>query len=108
MSYPTRLLPKINYTYISLIDQKAVLFYNKKNNQNIINDFIKEILKRRNAYLKNGYAKVEFGFSREDQMKKFKWLLQESVITQNEYDKLVNELIKNSDENYQSTIGFKW
>jgi len=73
-------------------EKKSLPFlYNKKNIHDI-NEFVNEVIEKRNQYFKEKYAVVDYDIIPEKQIGKFRWLKEEGAITEEEYNYFIDQL----------------
>lgn len=78
---------------IFLIGKVNVFFLNKKSDLEKVDRFIKIVLDKRKCYLKEKYAYIEYELDPSTQIERLKWMLDEKVITTEEYERMKSELI---------------
>ena len=102
--YPSRK----DYIKIGLTNEQSLYFFKDKPNQEIVSEFIDEMLENRNQYLRSNYLNFDKLLSYEDQRQNLKLLFEYKVIDQAEFDnqKLKLRQMFNNEDNQQNQIGF--
>jgi len=85
---------RADFWQIKLSDGNSILIHKKIPNEKDVNIFIDEIIKARNAYLRENYATIDENLDYESQLNNFKWLKSIKAISKEEYDKKYSELKK--------------
>lgn len=93
-------------TYIKLSNNKFIVFHTSIPNKETVDFFISEMFLRRNEYLKNKYAYVDKDFPIEKQLNKLMWLLENDIITKDEFQNLKKQLSSKSND-CGKTMGFR-
>lgn len=81
----------------------AIEFISKKPTEKELENFINQILSRRKSFLKGRYGQLNKNISYESQYNNLKWLLDNDVLDQNDY----NEKMAKLDELFPSTTVVK-
>ena len=89
-------------TILTYSAENICFYYNKRNKQSILN-YADEVIAASNAYLYNKYSKVDPAMPIEDQVKNLNFLRDRSVITQEQFDQLKDQLLGRS---HKSAVGF--
>lgn len=70
------------------------ILYNKPNKASCDN-FINKIFEERKVYYRANYFFINYENDKDTELNKMQWLLKEEVITENEYNVVHDEIIKN-------------
>ena len=88
-------LTTLKYYAIDLEDGKIFfVIYNAPDKQTV-NEFIDEIYERRNKYYKDKYFKIDYDNARNDELNKMNWLKSEGIISENEFNVVLDEINEN-------------
>jgi len=91
-------LTKVKYYAIGLEDNKRFqVIYNKPSHQAVL-DFLDDLFERRKIYYRNEYFIINYENERKKEIDKMKWLLSEKVITENEFNVVLDEINENLDD----------
>lgn len=94
--------------YLSNSDGSYIIFIYEKKNQNQVDNFINQIIQKRNKYLTEKYTTLNKHLSFASQHDNLNWMLNIKVISKEQFDKSILELNKLYGGNQgQSPIGFK-
>lgn len=85
-----------DFLYLWCYDKTVIIFFNNKPSSEAVKAFINNILEKRKQYLRAKYAKVDLDYNKESQMRTFKNLLDEEIISEDEFDDLKKDLIMSS------------
>jgi hypothetical protein len=92
---------------ISLIDENYIYIHKHIPDGTIVNEFISDLIKSRNRYLKENFAVIDENLSYEGQLDRLKWLKSIKAISKKEFEKKYNEL-KQTLNPEKGDIGFKY
>ena len=85
-------LTKMKYYSVGLEDGKITrILYNKPTVEGA-EEFIDEIFKRRKQYYRDNYFKIDYENEKQSELDKIKWLKSENIITENEFNVVVDEI----------------
>jgi hypothetical protein len=70
--------------------ESSLTFFPDKPNKAVFESFLQQVFERRNEYLKTRYAVVDPDYSTEENAQRFEWLKDNGVITNEEYENLLN------------------
>jgi len=76
---------------------EPLVFYANNPSKEKLNSFLTELERRRNAYLLGKYAYGQRSFSRADELSKLAWLKEQGVLTAEEFEKLKQRTIDDTD-----------
>lgn len=93
---------KKTVTIPSYLGESIVLYFNKKNKQEVI-DFSQQIIEASNNYLLKKYSKIDRALPIEPQIEHLQFLLNREIITEEQFETLKNQLLG---RNSKSSIGF--
>ena len=94
------------YKLLMCTDDKGIDFLYSENQKKEVDEFIQNIIKERDTYFKNKYAKIDMTFSKEENLNRIEWLKNEEIITESEYSELRKELSNYEKEN-RNQVGFQ-
>ncbi len=84
----------IKYYAVALEDNKRFqILYDTPSQQAVLN-FIDELFERRRIFYRNEYFIIDYENDKKKEIDKMKWLLSEQVITENEFNVVVDEINK--------------
>jgi len=98
-------LSKQNFWKIRLTNESYIYIHKNIPNKSATDQFLSELMKSRNEFLKENYAIVDENLSYESQLNNFKWLKSIDAISKDEFDKKYAEL-KKSVKQEKPNIGF--
>jgi len=98
-------LSRQNFWKIRLANDSYIYIHKNIPNKSATDQFIAELMKSRNEFLRENYALVDENLSYESQLNNFKWLKSIDAITKAEFDQKYKEL-KQSVKPEKSNIGF--
>ncbi len=98
-------LSKQKFWKIQLANDSYIYIHKNIPNKSATNQFLSELMKSRNEFLKENYAIVDENSSYESQLNNFKWLKSINAISKEEFDQKYAEL-KQSVKPYKPNIGF--
>ena len=93
---------KKTVTIPSYLGESIVLYFNKKNKQEVV-DFSQRIIEASNNYLLKKYSKIDRALPIEPQIEHLQFLLNREIITEEQFETLKNQLLG---RNSKSSIGF--
>lgn len=96
-----------NFIKLMTYDGGFILFFGNKPSKEKINDFIDNLINKRNTYLKSKYSKVDPDYPIDEQLYKIKWLLDEKLITDEEFQSLKIKLLKDKYGSLNNSLGFR-
>ena len=102
-------LSRKDYIKIGLNNDQSLYFFKNKPNVKEVNEFIDQLMKNRNSYLRRNYLKFDKLLSYEDQRQNLKLLFEYKVIDQNEFEEneeILRKLFNNEQNKNQNKIGF--
>lgn len=70
----------------------TISFFYRKNDKEVVDEFIEMIKKEKNRYFKKTYLKIDEYIPTEQQKQTFLWLYQTNQIDKKEYEQMLNEL----------------
>jgi hypothetical protein len=83
---------QLKYYAIALDDNKRFqVLYNKPSHEAVVN-FIDELYERRKVNYRNKYFFIEYENDRKKEIDKMNWLLSENIITENEFNVVIDEI----------------
>ena len=83
---------RVKYYLIDLEDNKCFFVLVNKPNSITVNNFIDEIFERRRKYFRVNFFQIDFDNTRTSEIEKMKWLKSEEIITQSEFEVVVEEI----------------
>ncbi|MGB5382697.1 MAG: hypothetical protein WBN16_05595 [Lutimonas sp.] len=92
---------------ISLINENYIYIHKHIPDATIVNEFISDLIKSRNKYLKENFAVIDENLSYEGQLDRLKWLKSIKAISKKEFEKKYDEL-KQTLNPEKGDIGFKY
>lgn len=85
-------LTRVKYYAIALEENKRFqVLYETPSHEAVLN-FIDELFRRRKEYYKNQYFFIDYENERKKEIEKMKWLRSENIITENEFNVVVDEI----------------
>lgn len=99
------LLSMQNFWKISLTNDSYIFIHKNVPSKSATDQFLSELMKTRNDFLKENYALVDDNLSYESQLNNFKWLKSMNAISKEEFDQKYAEL-KQSVKPEKQNIGF--
>ena len=101
-------LSRKDYIKIGLTNEQSLYFFKDNPTQEIVTEFIDEMIENRNHYLRSNYLNFDKLLSYEDQRQNLKLLFEYKVIDQAEFDdqKLKLRQLFNNEDNQKNQIGF--
>ena len=94
LTYAIFYFTKKKYYLIDLEEKAFFILYDKPNNE-IVNAFIDEIFSRRREYYRDTYFEINYENERAKEINKMKWLRAEDIITENEFNVVIDEINEN-------------
>ncbi|MTK53061.1 hypothetical protein [Paludibacter sp.] len=92
LAYVYYQLTLIKYYSVSLDNDTVFLvFFNKPSKTQALH-FVDEVFERRRSYLRENYFYIDYENQRKKELNKMEWLYSENIITQNEYEVVVDEI----------------
>ncbi|QBN17973.1 hypothetical protein [Flavobacterium nackdongense] len=85
-------LTKMKYYSVGLEDGKITRILYDKPTIEKAEEFIDEIFKRRKKYYRDNYFKIDYENEKQSELDKIKWLKSENIITENEFNVVVDEI----------------
>lgn len=86
---------RVKYYAVALEDNKRFqVLYDTPSHSEVL-DFINEVFERRKQYYRRQYFFIDYENDRKAELEKMKWLLSENVITENEFNVVVDEIDEN-------------
>lgn len=95
-----------SYKNLMCTDGKVISFFQDKPNKETLDLFIDNLLNRRNDYLKEKYSKIDVDFPIEHHLYRIKWLKDEEIINDDEFNEIKKRLIEGK-KAQNINIGFK-
>ncbi len=91
-------LTTVKYYSIPLEDNKVFqVFFNKPSKEEA-SAFIDEIYERRKTYYRDNYFFIDYENEKKKELSRMNWLLSENIISENEYNVVVDEINENIDQ----------
>ena len=94
---------KKSYVIVRLSEENLIFFKNVPNTKTV-EAFIDEMFETRKLYLRERYARIDTDFSVQENIGRFRWLKDNDIITQFEYDELkrtAEQFILNQERNIE-------
>jgi|GEM_PF-5443785 len=88
--------------------QGRYLKFQIKNNETEVASFVKEVMKRRNVYLKEKYSMPNTSYSYDSQFSNLLILLKEEIISEEEYNQKLEILNKLSNQSQPTKVFFQY
>ena len=85
---------KKEFWKVKLSNNSYVYVHKKIPSEEKTNEFLDELIKTRNLYLRENYAIIDENLNYENQLSNFRWLKSISAITKEEFDQKYEELKK--------------
>lgn len=92
-----------SYRFITCNDGRLILIFDSKPNKEQVDSFLDNLYMTRNEYLKNKYTKVDPDFPIDEQLYKIKWLYEEEIISEDEFNKIKKDCL---DKKKGQSVGF--
>ncbi len=85
-------LTKMKYYSVGLEDGKITRILYDKPTVEEAEEFIDEIFKRRKQFYRDNYFNIDYENDKQSELNKIKWLKSENIITENEFNVVVDEI----------------
>jgi hypothetical protein len=86
------------YVLLDLTDGKSIFFLRDKPSEQQLSSFLESVQSRRRHYLRDSYFKIDPDNDPHSEVRKFKWLMGEGIITEVELEEMKKRLQWRSDE----------
>jgi hypothetical protein len=94
-TYTYYYLTQVKYYAVGLEDNKTfMVLYNKPTNTDA-EEFIDELFERRKQYYRDQYFHIDYENNKKNEIDKMKWLKSENIITESEYNVVLDEIEEN-------------
>lgn len=92
LTYGYYFFTRVKYYAVGLEDNKRFLVIFDKPTQAAVLEFLDELYDRRKIYYRGEYFHINYENNRKAEIDKMKWLLSENIISENEYNVVVDEI----------------
>ncbi|MCX6351711.1 MAG: hypothetical protein NTX03_07605 [Bacteroidetes bacterium] len=80
------------YLVVPLSDGTNFTLISNRPSSTQVQQFLSDMIKARNEYIRKNYFIIDYGSSRRDEQTKMRWLLDEGIITNSEFEVVIEEI----------------